>query len=226
MKNKIVHYVLPTYSPDEFYRNVVGNLNFYKKIADFISIGVNFQPPWTQTQIKEVAELFTSNGIDFRYVYNDHYFKDSYAFPLQQMRDDALSLNPTAKYYCIIDDDIIYTCSDEQYCQLFCSSIQYMERYNVGTLIWGEPVWKEWANREHDDCFHPWYKTAWTSLGLLIKNIYGGKINPKITTAGQEDVLDGVTRTIFNGFEQAFAAIAFGSHTGPQAKTRRPIGDY
>ena len=221
MKNKIIHYVLPTNNPDDFFKNVLGKIDMYLPIKEFISFGINFQEPWTQGQIDYVKKTFDFHGIDLYYTFND-YNKDSYRFPLVKLRDDAARLNPTARYYCSIDDDIEYTCDTDTYCKIICNAIQYCEKYHVGTFVIGQAVEKN-ERRPDDGTIMIQHKAPWTAYGLILRNIYNGRILPEnmVEKWGcQEDNTEGIYRKLYSGYGCACSCVNIANHTDEKGKDK------
>ena len=228
-KYNLLTYILPTNNPDEFFNKFGKSLSVFYDIKDYISFCINFQSPWTQDLIDRALKLFEAVGLFVYHTFNKYEKKED-QFPLMEMRNDALRLNPKCKYFAFIDDDIVYSCSKEEYASVIIQCIEYMNFYNVGSLTIGQPVykahWDPW-----DDKIVPMRKDLHTNtaLGTIFNNIYGGNILPEemVDLYGSgEDRLLGEYRLYISGYNIAQARCQIGFHLDIKATKDKSVYKY
>lgn len=228
-KYNLLTYILPTNNPNEFFEKFGKSLKVFVKLRDYISFCINFQEPWTKEQIDRAMRLFQRYDLT-TYKTFEKYEKKSYQFPFMKIRNDTLRLNPTCKYFVFIDDDIIYSCTSEEYASVIVQCLEYMNFYNVGSLTIGQPIykthWLPWDNKivPMSDDLH-----TFTALGTIFKNIYCGNILPEemLDLYGSgEDRLLGEYRFFISGYNIAQARCQIGFHLDIKATENKSVYKY
>lgn len=211
-----IHIVLPTYNPEEFFNKFFKHLDAFNDIKKYISFGIIFQTKYSQEDIMTVVDEFLRRDLLLYYDFKE-YNGTMQRTPLIKIRDDAAMLNPDAEYFLNVDDDIIYTCSSTYLREVLFSSINFMEKNNIGSIMLGFPSHNDpFKEIRNDGKFHKLYGDAWCGQGLLLKNVYDGHIVPIDATmclGGNDDVLMADCRTYLNKLPCYYYGVAVGHHT-------------
>lgn len=104
--NKILGIILPTNDPTTMRDKFLKGLPNLTEVAEFSTILINFQDPYTEEEINEVISTIHQYNFKVRYTYNKYNFQKPYV-PFNLMREDSAALLPEAQYYLSVDDDVM-----------------------------------------------------------------------------------------------------------------------
>lgn len=108
MNHKLLGVVLPTNSPDVMKKYLLPSLKNAVDAAPYMTFLINFQSPWTQSEMDEVCAEIKSYGFDVLSTYNQYEIKGKGLVPVNQIREDTARICPDCRFYMIFDDDMSF----------------------------------------------------------------------------------------------------------------------
>ena len=170
--------VIPTNKPDVMMKEFVASAEHLLPIAEFSSILISFQHPWTESKIDECVSRLRNLGFEVRYqmveqstfVDGDDRFQRVY---MSRLREITARLDPECDVYVLLDDDCIFSPGSEVYPRgsgrRYLEALDYMSRHpKCGVLIskgFLGGYHKQWMI----DGF--WTETISTNRGLFLRNM-------------------------------------------------------
>lgn len=139
--NNILGFALPTNSPRVMKEILIPSLPNALALRDVCTWLINFQPPYTQKEIREVVTTFENYGFKVRYTYTEYDMKEAYSgyVPVIKMRNDAARLMLDAHIYALIDDDMAFKSGtelvDKSGGEQYLDAVRYMLEFEKCGII-------------------------------------------------------------------------------------------
>lgn len=106
-KHDTLCFCLPTVEPKTMRKLLLPSFERLKPIAEYITVAINFQKPYTECEMSEVVETLEKEGFRVRWRYSEYTFEKG-AVPFNRIRNDCAELAPYAKLYALLDDDMTF----------------------------------------------------------------------------------------------------------------------
>lgn len=101
--------LIPTNQPEIMFNFLLSDesLLSLKSVAPYATFLINFQSPWTESSIESCVSRLKAAGFSVKYCYNSYTIAKRGHVPFNNIRNDCAKLMPEAKYYLLMDDDMI-----------------------------------------------------------------------------------------------------------------------
>jgi hypothetical protein len=216
-----VHFIIPTINKEAMMTKFLTSLGEFDEVRDLVSFGICFQK-YDKKDIDKVVKEFKKHKLTLFYIEKEYTFKQGW-IPLIKMRDDCAMLNPTAPYYCFVDDDshfdnkTPYAISD-----VIKSAIEYFNLYPKCGAIMA-------TKNQQSGVIRPNIINLpiCTNLALFIRNIYeGGHILPidKVSLVGMSEDIISVRQRTMDGYFDSLCFTDCGYHA--DLKDNKEAGKY
>lgn len=106
--HSILTLLLPTNEPETLRRFWLPSLDNLKEIAPIATIAINFQKPYTESDIEDIIDKIEQYGFNVVSTFNEYTIDGPGLVPFNKIRNDTAMLNSESLFYALTDDDFSY----------------------------------------------------------------------------------------------------------------------
>ena len=159
--------LLPTNDKKAFDDIFIKSVENLKYIADKILFAINFQKPFTKTDIKKRVKKLIKMGFEVRYTFNEYVYDRQGMIPFNKIRYDCALLCPEVELYALCDDDFQFLADSDIMIQDIID--KFNEHPKLGVIqCTHKPMFIPRMYMKRDPNSHNFY----TDSGFFFRNIH------------------------------------------------------